>query len=113
MFFIFVLALIWGSLSAQFLLQTITALIGSLICLTAIPFSKVSKLMNAGGGLALLLQAIIFGALFVGGNWFSSYYIIYDSYDTASIASMIAFVLTFICMIPQIPGKILLNRMSA
>jgi hypothetical protein len=111
--FIFILAIVWGSLSAQFLLQAIISLITSCICLFALPFSKVGKFINAGGALISLVQAIIFGALFFFGNWYSDDYINYSSHGASSIASVISFVVTIICIVPQFPGKILLARMSA
>jgi hypothetical protein len=110
---IFIGAVIWGSLSAQFLMQAIVSLIVSLICLAAVAFSRVSKLNNATGALTSFLQSIIFGALFVVVNWFTSGYIRYDGWSATSIAGGISFLATIICVSPQVPGKILLARMCA
>jgi hypothetical protein len=75
---ILVFAVIWGSLSAQFLVQTILSFIVAVLCLVGIGFSKVSRTMNSAGSLSSLFQSIIFGILFVGGNYISTRYISYD-----------------------------------
>jgi hypothetical protein len=110
---IFILAMIWGSLSAQFLMQTVTSLILASIYLTGVAFSKVSRTVNGAGTLATLAQVIIFGGLFLTGNWFASHYVDYSSFNTASVASALSFVATIIYLAPRVPGKILLARMRA
>jgi hypothetical protein len=110
---IFILAMIWGSLSAQFLMQTVTSLILAAIYLTGVAFSKVSRTVNGAGTLATLAQVIIFGGLFLTGNWFASHYVDYSSFNTASVASALSFVATIIYVAPRVPGKILLARMRA
>jgi hypothetical protein len=110
---IFILAMIWGSLSAQFLMQTVTSLILASIYLTGVAFSKVSRTVNGAGTLATLAQVIIFGGLFLTGNWFASHYVDYSSFNTASVASALSFVATIIYVAPRVPGKILLARMRA
>ncbi len=110
---IFVLGIIWGSLSAQFLVQAVTAFIIALLFLTGIAYSKVSRVTNVVGVLAALVQSIIFGAIFVGGNWIASEYVSYESWNANSIASLVSFLVTIIYVAPQVPGKILLARMCA
>jgi hypothetical protein len=110
---ILIAGIVWGSLSAQFLVQTITSLIIASISLAGLAFSKVPKDMNAAGCIAALAQAAIFAVLFFGGNWFASGYIDFASWNAASIASLVAFVSTLIYCALQVPGKILLARLSA
>ena len=110
---IFILAIIWGSLSAQFLMQTVTSLILASVYLTGFAFSKVSRTVNGAGTAATLAQVIVFGALFLSGNWFASHYVDYSSFNTVSVASALSFVATIIYVAPRVPGKILLARMRA
>jgi hypothetical protein len=111
---IFVVAVIWGSLSAQFLVQVITSFVLASVYLTAIIFAKVSRGTNSARALASFLQSISFGIVFVGGNWITSEYVIdYATWSAASIASLFAFVATIIYVSPQVPGKIVLAKMCA
>ena len=110
---LFVAALVWGSLSAKFLMQTLVSLISAAISLTAIVFSEVSKVVNVTGTLIGLFQATLCGALLLGGSWIVSNYVQYDSWNAASIASLVAFLGTVIFVCPQIPGKLLLVKMCA
>jgi N-terminal domain of anti-restriction factor ArdC len=66
-----------------------------------------------GGFVALLLQSVLFGIFFVGGNWLSGKYIDYETWNAASIVCVISFVVTIGCILPQFGGKILLTRMCA
>jgi hypothetical protein len=111
---IFVVAVIWGSLSAQFLVQVITSFVVASVYLTASIFAKVSRGMNCAGALTSFVQSILFGIVFVGGNWFTSKYVIdYATWNAASIASLFAFMATIIYVAPQVPGKIVLAKMCA
>jgi hypothetical protein len=111
---IFAGAALWGSLSAQFLVQVITCLDVAVVYLTGIIFGKVSRGMNCTGALVSFVQSIMFGILFLGGNWLTSKYIIdYGTWNAASIASVFAFVGTIIYVAPQVPGKIVLAKMCA
>jgi hypothetical protein len=111
---IFSVAIIWGSLSAQFLVQVTTSLVVSLVYLAGIALSKVSRAMNLMGALTSFGQSIIFGILFVGGSWLISEYVIdFDRWNAASIASLLSFLGTIIYVSPQVPGKVLLARMCA
>lgn len=105
--------IVWGALSAQFLMQTITSLIVASIFLAGLAFSKVPKGMNVAGSIAALAQAAIFAVLFFGGNWFASVYIDFASWNAASIASFVAFVGASIYCALQIPDRVLLARLSA
>jgi hypothetical protein len=70
---IFVGAIIWGSLSAQFLVQTVTSFIIAIIFLSGLAFSKVAKSFNATGFAVSVAQVLLYAALFYGGNWLSRY----------------------------------------
>jgi hypothetical protein len=106
---LFIAAVIWGSLSAQFLVQTLLCLINGAISLSALIFSKVSKLLNATGSLVNVAMALLFLALFLGGNWIASDYIDYESWNTNSIASVVASLATLVYCGVQVPVKILLG----
>ena len=62
-------------LSAVLLMQTLISMIIAPIILSGLIFSKVPKSWNAMGTVATLAQVILFGALFIGGNWIASEYI--------------------------------------
>jgi K+-sensing histidine kinase KdpD len=110
----FVVAVAWGSLSAQFLVQVITSVVVALVYITGIAFSKVARGNNLMGALTGLLQAIIFAALFVGGNWITSEYLVsYDTWNAASIAALVSFLATIIYTALQVPGKIRLAHACA
>lgn len=111
---IFVVAVIWGSLSGQFLVQVVTSFVVAAVCITATFFSKVPKSMNLTGAPTSFAQSIMFGILFVGGNWITSEYIIdYNTWNAVSIASLLSCLGTIIYVSPQVSGKILLARMCA
>lgn len=110
---IFIAGFIWGSLSAQFLVQTITSLIIALVYLAALASTKVPRAMNAAGCGVSLLQAIIFAALFLGGTWLAGFYIDFASINAPSIASLVSFLATLLYTARQVPGKILLAKLSA
>lgn len=109
----FLVAVVWGSLSAQFLVQVVACLIISVVYLSGLLFSRVPKVLNAGGTAVSFVQAIIFAALFVGGNWLASDYIDYGSWNTDSIAGVVAFLFTIVYCGVQVPGKVLLARLCA
>jgi hypothetical protein len=111
---IFLLSIIWGSLSAQFAVQVVTSFVIAFIYLAGVIFSKLSKVMNLTGALTSLGQSIMFAILFVGGNWAAGRYIIdYNTWNAASIAALLSFVMTIIYVAPQVSGKVLLARMCA
>jgi hypothetical protein len=84
------------------------------VSLAAIGISKVSKAMNLAGTLSGTAQLIIFGILFVGGNWLTSKYIIdYGTWNAHSVAAMLSFIASLIYCIRQVPGKVLLAKMCA
>jgi hypothetical protein len=110
----FVVALIWGSLSAQFLVQVVTSVIVAFVYLSGIVLSKVRRAMNCAAVLASVGQAILFCILFLGGNWITSNYVIdYGTWNVGSITSLFAFLGTIIYCSRQVPGKVLLARMCA
>lgn len=63
----FIGAIIWGSLTAQFLVQKITSLSISIIYLYGLLFSPVKREITAAGFAAALAQTLLFAALCVGG----------------------------------------------
>jgi hypothetical protein len=91
----------------------VVAFVVSLVYFTGIVFAKVSKRMNLMGAATSFLQSILFIIFFGGGNWLSSYIVDYDTWNVASIAALISFVVTIICIFSQVPGKIFLAKMSA
>lgn len=110
---IFIAGLIWGSLSAQFFVQTIVCLVVASLHLLGFVFSSVSKANNALGAGVALFQTILFGALFVGGNWIASNYIDYEEWNATSIGGLITFLATIAYIARQVPGKIMLANMCA
>jgi hypothetical protein len=110
---LFLVALVWGSLSAQFFVQATTSLILSLICFSGLVFSRVSKALNAAGTFVSLIQALVFAGLFLGGNWIASNYIDYETWNVNCIAGLVAFLGTIVYCAAQVPGKVLLTRMTA
>jgi hypothetical protein len=110
---IFIAAVIWGLLAAQFMVQAITSFVLAFVYLSGLMFSRVSKSLNATGILVSLVQAIVFLVLFFGGNGVTSKFIDYDSWNANSIASTVAVLLSLIYCGVQVPGKFLLARLSA
>jgi hypothetical protein len=107
-------AIFWGALSAQFVVQCILSFIVAAISLVGIAISKVPRSMNVAGTITGTGQLIIFGVLFVGGNWLSSKYIIdYGTWNANSIAAMLSFLTSTIYCIRQVAGKILLTKMCS
>ncbi len=68
---------------------------------------------NAIGLFVSIMQAAIFAGLFLFGNWFFGDYIDYFNWSGAMVAALIAFVLSFVYCGVQVPGKLLLAKMSA
>jgi hypothetical protein len=110
---IFVGAIVWGALSAQFLVQALLSFGLASMHLVALAFSKVARSWNSAGAAAMFAQAILCAALFIGGNWVSADYIDYDSLNAACVASVASFLVTLVYVCRQVPGKILLARFSA
>jgi hypothetical protein len=110
----FIVGVIWGSLSGQFLVQVVTSLIVVFVYLAGVALSKVSRAMNFTGVLASFGQTLLFGVLFFGGNWITSEYIVdYDTWNVGSVASILAFLGTIIYCARQVPGKIVLAKLCA
>ncbi|WP_315729140.1 hypothetical protein [Bradyrhizobium sp. SZCCHNS2015] len=108
-----VAAMIWGALSALSFLQTITSFVAALIFLSALLFSGRNRGDNALGCSVMIVQTAFFGVLFLGGNWISSLVIDYVSVNAASIAGLIAFVAGCIFFAREVPGRLLLTRLTA
>lgn len=110
----FIAGVIWGSLSAQFLVQVVTSLIVEFVYLAGVALSKVSRAMNSTGALVSVGQTLLFGVLCFGGNWITREYVIdYNTWNEGSIASLLAFLGTIIYCARQVPGKIVLAKMCA
>jgi hypothetical protein len=104
---------IWSALSAQFLVQTITSLVLALIYLTALPFSRVKRNIKIAGVAASFSQSMVFGALFIGGNWFAAEYINFMEWSATTIASLVMFLVSIVYCVLQIPDKVLIARFIA
>jgi hypothetical protein len=103
----FIVALLWGAFSAQFLVQVITSAILAGVTISGLAFSKVDKAGNVAGALTSLFHVILYASLFVAGNWITSEYVMsYDTWNVASITALVSFLGTVIYTVPQIPGKI-------
>src|SRR5260370_36827790 len=103
---LFIVAIIWGSLSAQFLVQTILSFIIASIYLCGIVFSKVSKVTNMIGVLGSLLQSIMFGLLFYGGNSIACQFL---TYVWHAIVLLLAFFGAIVYVSPAVPVMIFLG----
>jgi hypothetical protein len=57
----FIVGVIWGSLSAQFLVQVVTSFVVTLVYLGAIMSAKVSRVTNSAGALTSFVQSICSG----------------------------------------------------
>ncbi len=110
---IFIAAILWGMFSAQCLVQVVTSAMISLIYLTALPFSHVPKTNNLIACVVSLLPAVVFAVLFFVGNYISADYIDYDTWNADTIASTVSFVGTLFYCGAQVPGRLLIARMSA
>jgi hypothetical protein len=110
---IFIGALVWGSLSGQFLVQIVGAFMGMCQHVAAFFFSRVNKRVNAMGFVTTFSMVIGFGVVFIGGNWIASGFIDYGNWNAASVLSMIAFLGTIVYCSLQVPGKILLTNECA
>lgn len=110
---IFIAGLIWGSLSAQFLVQTVTSLLNALVYLAGLASAKVPRAWNAMASGVALLQALIFAAFFLGGNWLASAYVDFVSMNATSIGSLVSFLVTLLYTARQVPGKVLVARLSS
>jgi apolipoprotein N-acyltransferase len=102
-----------GLVVCALLLQAMTSFIATLTFLGALVFSSVSRTDNAIGCLVMVIQSVVFGALFVGGNWINSFVIDYVSLNLASIVSLIAFLCGLIYFARAISGRLLLTRLTA
>jgi hypothetical protein len=92
--------------------QTVTSLVVAIIYLSGLAFSKVAKSRNATGFAVSAVQVMVFAALFHAGNWLSANFIDYDTWNATSIAGLLSSVTIVYCAL-QIPGKLLLARMTA
>jgi MFS family permease len=110
---IFVGAILWGLLSGQFFMQAVTSLLSAIIYAAGFVASQVEKSLNAMGVAVALVQAAIFGALLFGGNWLSSQYIDYGSWNAVSITALVSCLFSLVYCAVQVPGKLLSARMMA
>ena len=107
----FIGAIVWGSLAAQFLVQTITSLSIAAISLYGLLFARVKKEITAAGFAAALAQTLMFAGLFGGGFALIAIYFHPLGWTANMIAGFIAFVLTFIYCFIQVPDKILVAKL--
>jgi hypothetical protein len=109
----FIVAVSWGLLSGQFFMQVVASLINACIYFAAILFSKVRQALNITGFLTSLGMALFFASLTFAGNLISSYFVDYSGWSAPTIVCVLAFVFSVVYCGVQVPGKILLARMSA
>jgi hypothetical protein len=109
---LFIGSIIWGTLAAQFLVQTLSSFTSACIYLYGLLFSQVKKRLNAIFFITSLTQAVVFAVLLAGGFWLIDLYIPYPS-NADLIAALVAFVFYFVNCLVQVPDKILVARMCA
>jgi hypothetical protein len=107
----FIGSIIWGSLAAQFLVQTIASLSIAAVYLYGLLFSLVKKEITSAGFAAAIAQALLFAALFVGGFVLVAIYFRPSEWSAATIAGFIAFVLTFAYCFIQVPDRIVVAKL--
>jgi hypothetical protein len=110
---IFALAVVWGSLSGQFLAQAVTSLVAAVVyIIAAITGSPVCKVRNLTGTLISFSHAIVYSMLLICGYKTVGAYVT-DIWSAASVGFLISFLATIVLVAPRVPGKILLARMCA
>jgi hypothetical protein len=109
----FIISVVWGSLAAQFLVQTISSFTSACIYLYGLLFSRVKKRLNAIFFGKALTQAALFAVLFVGGFWLVGLFVEHPVPTGNWIAGFIAFIVTFAYCAIQVPDKIRAARMCA
>jgi hypothetical protein len=109
----FVISVVWGSLSAQFLVETISFFTTACIYLYGLLFSRVKKRLNAFFFGTALTQAALFAVLFVGGFWLVGRFVEHPVPTENWIAGFITFIVTFAYYATQVPDKIREARMCA
>jgi hypothetical protein len=65
----FFIAVVWGSLAGQFLVEMIASAIGLVMLIFVLAFSPVSRRLNFVGSIGIFSQLVFSALLFVGGNW--------------------------------------------
>jgi hypothetical protein len=109
----FIISIVWGSLAAPFLVQTITSFTSACIYLYGLLFSRVKKRINVIFFGKALTQAALFAVLFVGGFWLVGLFIEHPVPVANWIAGFVAFTVTFAYCAIQVPDKIRAARMCA
>jgi hypothetical protein len=109
---LFIGSIVWGAITAQFLVQTLSSFASAGIHLYGLLFSQVKKRLNAIFFASSLTQAVVFAVLLVGGFWLIDLYIPHPS-NADLIAALVAFAFCFVYCLAQVPNKILVARMCA
>ena len=109
----FIGAIIWGSLAAQFFVQTLTSLSIAIVYLYGLLCSAVKRKITATGFAAAVAQASLFGALFVGGFFLIAEYFQPSGWTINMSAGFVAFVLTFVYCFIQVPDRILVAKLTS
>jgi hypothetical protein len=104
---LFIGSIVWGSLAALFLVQTISSLISAGIHLYSLSFSRVKNELNTIFFATALTQAVLFAALLVGGFWLIGWYV--ELWNANWTAGSVAFVLTFIYCAIQVPNNVAID----
>lgn len=108
-------AIIWGAVSAQFLVQIISSFVTATIFLYGLFFSRVNRRITGPGFVAAIAQVVLFGVLFVGGFWLivSFTQAQFSQWNMNWIAGLVAFLISFTYCIIQVPAKIYVARSCA
>jgi uncharacterized protein with PQ loop repeat len=109
----FIISVVWGSLAAQFLVQTISFFTSACVYLYGLLFSRVKKRLNAPFFGTALTQAALFAVLFVGGFWLIGLFVEHPVPVANWITGFVAFIVTFTYYAVQVPDKIRVARMCA
>jgi hypothetical protein len=110
--FLFIGSIVWGALTAQFLVQILSSFTTAGIYLCGLLFSRVKKRLNAIFFITSLTMAVVFAVLLAGGFWLIDLYIPYPS-NADLIAALVAFLFYLVYCLVQVPDKILVARMNA
>ena len=109
----FIISIVWGSLAAQFLVQTISSFASACIYVYGLLFSRVKKRLNASFFGTALTQAVLFAVLFVSGFWLVGLFVEHPVPVANWIAGFVAFIVTFAYYAVQVPDRIRAARMCA
>jgi hypothetical protein len=108
-----IISVVWGSLAAHFLVQTISSFASACIYMYGLLFSRAKKRLNASFFGTALTQAVLFAVLFVSGFWLVGLFVEHPVPVANWIAGFVAFIVTFAYYAVQVPDRIRAARMCA